>query len=164
MFVEFVKILGIVYFFYLIGSDGEVCVIDFQLDMQYYFIFVGKYECWIIIIIEIYCNEDFIFGVVVLVNQIGVDIYYGKYVDEFIEYVCKVGNGDKFEIGKWIFEVIVMFGYIKDSICVLVIDNEQDGQFIGVFIGDILFVSEVGCIDFYFEEMEKMVGQFYDSL
>ena len=100
-------------------------------------------------------NEDFISGAVALANQTGADIYHGKYADEPIEYARKAGNGDKFEIGKWTLEVIATPGHTKDSICVLAIDNEQDGQPIGVFTGDTLFVSEVGRTDFYPEEMEK---------
>lgn len=153
MFVESVKTPGIAHLSYLIGSDGEACVIDPQLDTQHYLTLAGKHECRITTIIETHRNEDFISGAVALANQTGADIYHGKYADEPIEYARKAGNGDKFEIGKWTLEVIATPGHTKDSICVLAIDNEQDGQPIGVFTGDTLFVSEVGRTDFYPEEM-----------
>ncbi len=164
MFVESVKTPGIAHLSYLIGSDGEACVIDPQLDTQHYLALAGKHECRITTIIETHRNEDFISGALALANQTGADIYHGKDADEPIEYAHKAVNGDKFEIGKWTLEVIATPGHTKDSISVLAIDNEQDGQPIGVFTGDTLFVSEVGRTDFYPEEKEKMAGQLYDSL
>ena len=164
MFVESVKTQGIAHLSYVIGSNGEACVIDPQLDTQHYLSLADNHACRITTIIETHRNEDFISGAVALANQTGAEIYHGKDADEPIEYARQANNGDTVEVGKWTLEVIATPGHTKDSICLLAIDNEQDGQPIGVFTGDTLFVSEVGRTDFYPEQMAEMAGLLYDSL
>ena len=99
MFVESVKTQGIAHLSYVIGSNGEACVIDPQLDTQHYLSLADNHACRITTIIETHRNEDFISGAVALANQTGAEIYHGKDADEPIEYARQANNGDTVEVG-----------------------------------------------------------------
>lgn len=164
MFIETIKTLGIAHLSYIVGSNGEACVIDPQLDTQRYLDIANGQECRITTVIETHRNEDFISGAVALASQTGAEIFHGKHADEPISYAKIVDDGDCFEVGNWSLKILATPGHTKDSICVIAIDIEQGEQPVGVFTGDTLFVSEVGRTDFYPNEKEAMVGKLYDSL
>ncbi len=164
MFVESIKTPGVAHLSYVVGSEGEACIIDPQLDIDKYLTVVEQHECRISSVIETHRNEDFISGALALKNRLGVTVYHGPNADAPIKYADTINNGDTLEIGACKLDVLTTPGHTKDSICILLTDTKTDNTPVGVFTGDTLFVNDVGRTDFYPDEMEKMAGELFDSL
>ncbi|GGW76683.1 MBL fold metallo-hydrolase [Alteromonas halophila] len=164
MFVETIKTPGIAHLSYIIGNDGEACVIDPQLDTDTYLKLANQHGCRITTVIETHRNEDFISGAKALGQRTQANIYHGPNADEPVSYAQTITEGEQLSVGAWCLEVIETPGHTKDSICVTATDTNASDEVIGVFTGDTLFVSDVGRTDFYPDEKEAMAASLYQSL
>jgi len=165
MFIETIKTPGIAHLSYVLGSNGEACVIDPQLDTDKYLKISNKHNCRITRVFETHRNEDFISGSVALKQRTQAEIYHGEDADKPIHYAAIVKDKETFKVGSWLLTVLKTPGHTKDSICIVFYDanNSQDTS-VGVFTGDTLFVHDVGRTDFYPKEKEHMASMLYDSL
>ncbi len=160
---EIVKSEGIAHKSYFIGSNGKAAVIDPRRDCDIYTEIAEHNNMEIEYIFETHRNEDYTIGSLELKEIVGADIFHGEGVDfEYGNYVCE---GDKFQIGSLVLEIIETPGHTDESISILVMDRDVSDDIYMIFTGDSLFAGEIGRCDLYGEvNKRKMAEAMYMSI
>jgi len=163
MMLEIVKSEGIAHKSYFLGSNGSATVIDPRRDCDIYIDIAEKNNMKIEYIFETHRNEDYTVGSLELREIVGADIFHGSGID--FEYGNSVKEGDKFQIGNLVLEVIETPGHTKESISIILKDRDVSNDVYMIFTGDCLFAGEVGRCDLYgTDETKKMAEMMYDSI
>ena len=160
---EIVKSEGIAHKSYFIGSNGKAAVIDPRRDCDIYTEIAEHNNMEIEYIFETHRNEDYTIGSLELKEIVGADIFHGEGVDfEYGNYVCE---GDKFQIGSLVLEIIETPGHTDESISILVMDRDVSDDIYMIFTGDSPFAGEIGRCDLYGEvNKRKMAEAMYMSI
>ena len=160
---EIVKSEGIAHKSYFIGSNGKAAVIDPRRDCDIYTEIAEKNNMEIVYIFETHRNEDYTIGSLELKEIVGADIFHGDGVD--FDYGNYVSDGDKFQIGSLVLEIIETPGHTNESISILVRDRDVSDDVYMIFTGDSLFAGEIGRCDLYGEvNKRKMAESMYISI
>ena len=160
---EIVKSEGIAHKSYFIGSNGTAAVIDPRRDCDIYIEIAEQNNMEIEYIFETHRNEDYTIGSVELREIVGADIFHGKNLD--FAYGNFVSEGNKFQIGSLVLEIIETPGHTPESISIMVIDKDVSEEVYMIFTGDSLFAGEIGRCDLYGEEnKETMAEAMYTSI
>ncbi|ADZ08706.1 beta-lactamase domain protein [Methanobacterium lacus] len=163
MILETVKSEGIAHKSYFIGSNGIAAVVDPRRDCDIYIDIAEKNNMRINYIFETHRNEDYTAGSLELREVVGADIFHGKGLD--FAYGNSVVEGDKFQIGNVVLEIIETPGHTNESISLLLKDREVSEYPYMVFTGDTIFAGEVGRCDLYGNnETLKMAKAMYNSV
>ncbi|MGN7473585.1 rhodanese-like domain-containing protein [Bacillus velezensis] len=149
---------------YLVGCQktGDAIVIDPSRNIKPYLQFVKEEGLNIVAAAETHIHADFVSGArelgvthqakLFLSDEGDADWKY-QYVDEIKHQLVK--DGDRFSMGKLIFEVMHTPGHTPESISFLLTDRGSNADRpIGIFTGDFVFVSDVGRPDL----LEKAAG------
>jgi hydroxyacylglutathione hydrolase len=114
-------------------------------------------------IFETHRNEDYTIGSLELREIVGADIFHGKNLD--FAYGNPVNEGDKFQVGSLVLEVLETPGHTDESLSIMVIDRDVSEDVYMIFTGDSLFAGEVGRCDLYGKkETMRMAKSMYDSV
>ena len=160
---EIVKSKGIAHKSYFIGSNGKAAVIDPRRDCDIYTEIAEHNNMEIEYIFETHRNEDYTIGSLELKEIVGADIFHGKGVD--FDYGNYISEGDKFQIGSLVLEIIETPGHTDESISILVMDRDVSDDIYMIFTGDSLFAGEIGRCDLYGEvNKRKMAESMYTSI
>jgi hydroxyacylglutathione hydrolase len=160
---EIVKSEGIAHKSYFIGSNEKAAVIDPRRDCDIYTEIAERNNMEIIYIFETHRNEDYTIGSLELKEIVGADIFHGKGVD--FDYGNYVNEGDKFQIGSIVLEIIETPGHTDESISILIRDRDVSDDVYMIFTGDSLFAGEIGRCDLYGEaNKRKMAESMYSSI
>ncbi len=160
---EIVKSKGIAHKSYFIGSNGKAAVIDPRRDCDIYTEIAEHNNMEIEYIFETHRNEDYTIGSLELKEIVGADIFHGKGVD--FDYGNYISEGDKFQIGSLVLEIIETPGHTDESISILVMDRDVSDDVYMIFTGDSLFAGEIGRCDLYGEvNKRKMAEAMYTSI
>jgi hydroxyacylglutathione hydrolase len=160
---EIVKSKGIAHKSYFIGSNGKAAVIDPRRDCDIYTEIAEHNNMEIEYIFETHRNEDYTIGSLELKEIVGADIFHGKGVD--FDYGNYISEGDKFQIGSLVLEIIETPGHTDESISILVMDRDVSDDVYMIFTGDSLFAGEIGRCDLYGElNKRKMAESMYTSI
>ncbi|HEX7467655.1 MAG TPA: MBL fold metallo-hydrolase [Methanobacterium sp.] len=163
MMFEIVKSEGIAHKSYFIGSNEKAAVIDPRRDCDIYTEIAERNNMEIIYIFETHRNEDYTIGSLELKEIVGADIFHGKGVD--FDYGNYVNEGDKFQIGSIVLEIIETPGHTDESISILIRDRDISDDVYMIFTGDSLFAGEIGRCDLYGEvNKRKMAESMYSSI
>jgi hydroxyacylglutathione hydrolase len=163
MMFEIVKSEGIAHKSYFIGSNEKAAVIDPRRDCDIYTEIAERNNMEIIYIFETHRNEDYTIGSLELKEIVGADIFHGKGVD--FDYGNYVSEGDKFQIGSLVLEIIETPGHTDESISILIRDRDVSDDVYMIFTGDSLFAGEIGRCDLYGEvNKRKMAESMYSSI
>lgn len=160
---EIVKSEGIAHKSYFIGSNGTAAVIDPRRDCDVYIEIAEKNNMKIEYIFETHRNEDYTIGSLELREIVGADIFHGKELD--FAYGNSVKEGDKFQVGSIVLEIMETPGHTDESISILLQDRDVSDDTYMIFTGDSLFAGEIGRCDLYGEENKnRMVAAMYKSI
>ena len=162
MFFERIESEGLAHYSYLIGHGGEAIVIDPRRDCDIYLEKAVQNGLRIAHILETHRNEDYVVGSVELACRTGAEMWHA---DEQLDYQYgrAARAGQKWEIGRLLFEAIDTPGHTPGSMSYLLYD--PDGNLNAVFSGDVLFAGAVGRVDLMgADRMESMASMLYDSL
>jgi hydroxyacylglutathione hydrolase len=160
---EIVKSEGIAHKSYFIGSNGTAAVIDPRRDCDIYIEIAEKNNMKIEYIFETHRNEDYTIGSVELREIVGADIFHGKGLG--FAYGNSVSEGNKFQIGSLVLEIIETPGHTDESISIMVKDRDVSNDVYMIFTGDSLFAGEIGRCDLYGEENKaRMAEAMYTSI
>lgn len=163
MILEMVKSEGISHNSYVIGSKGELAVIDPRRDVDIYLELSRKYDSAIRYIFETHRNEDYTVGSLELASRVDAEILHGQHMD--FEYGTEVIEGDIFDLGSIEMEVKETPGHTMESITLVVRDKDISNDAYLVFTGDVIFAGEVGRVDFFGEsKTPSMAELLYDSI
>lgn len=160
---EIVKSEGIAHKSYFIGSNGTAAVIDPRRDCDIYIEIAEQNNMKIGYIFETHRNEDYTIGSVELREIVGADIFHGKGLG--FAYGNSVSEGNKFQIGSLVLEIIETPGHTDESISIMVKDRDVSNDVYMIFTGDSLFAGEIGRCDLYGEENKaRMAEAMYTSI
>lgn len=161
--LETVKSDGIAHKSYFIGSNGAAAVIDPRRDCEIYIDIAEKNNMKIQYIFETHRNEDYTIGSVELTEIVGADIFHGMGVD--FGYGNYVKDGDKFQVGSLVLEILKTPGHTDESISIVLKDKDISDDVYMIFTGDSLFAGEIGRCDLYgVENTRKMAKEMYESI
>jgi hydroxyacylglutathione hydrolase len=160
---EIVKSEGISHKSYFIGSNGTAAVIDPRRDCDVYVEIAELNNMKIEYIFETHRNEDYTIGSLELREIVGADIFHGKKLD--FGYGNLVSEGDKFQIGSLVLEIIETPGHTDESISIMLKDRDVSDDVYMLFTGDSLFAGEIGRCDLYgAAETSRMAELMYESI
>lgn len=163
MMLETVKSAGIAHKSYFIGSNGTAAVVDPRRDCDIYIDIAEKNNMKIDYIFETHRNEDYTIGSLELKEIVGADIFHGGKIN--FNYGNSVVEGDKFQIGSIVLEIIETPGHTDESISIIVKDRDVSDDPYLVFTGDTIFAGEIGRCDLTgTDEIPRMAKAMYDSI
>lgn len=149
---------------YYVESEGEAAIIDPLRDIETYLQLASERKATIKYIFETHFHADFVSGHIDLAKATGATIVYGPNTEtKFNVHVAR--DGEKFQIGNVVMEVLHTPGHTLESSCYLL--KDENGEDYCVFTGDTLFVGDVGRPDLAQKgdlTMNDLAGMMYESL
>lgn len=150
---------------YYIESDGEAVVIDPLRDIDNYLAKAKRNNAKITYVFETHFHADFVSGHMDLSKATGATIVYGPTAVPGFE--AKVAfDGEKFKVGKLVFELLHTPGHTLESCCYLMYD--ETGKPSALFSGDTIFIGDVGRPDLAQkaanQTLEELAGLLFDSI
>ena len=166
MFFQQIKVEGLGCFSYLIGcpQDGRVFVVDPKRDSDDYLSIADENGLTISGIIDTHVHADHISGAHELRAHTGAPIYVSEEAD--VDYEHEVlRDGDRFELGSVLIEVIYTPGHTPNSVTLAVSDKARGASPEMIMTGDLLFVGSIGRPDLGGgERLDEQITNEYASL
>jgi len=148
---------------YLLAGKNYCAVIDPQRDVDVYITEARKMGVEITHIIETHLHADFISGHIDLAKQTGARIYVAESAKCTFDHVA-VSEGNSIELEDMLLQVLETPGHTPEHLSFVVIDKSRSDSPIGVFVGDTLFVGDVGRPDLFPDKEEELARKLYHSL
>lgn len=152
---------------YLIGAEGEACIVDPQRDVDQYIEEAQAQGLKIKYILETHLHADFVSGHCELAKRTGAEIVMSEMADAVFDHKS-VKDNDILHLGKSVtIKVIATPGHTVESVCYLVQDNNDKESAPKLLTGDTLFIGDVGRPDLvsgHGMSSEEMASMLYDSL
>lgn len=148
---------------YMLMGEKICAVVDPSRDVDTYLEEAKKRGLIITHILETHLHADFVSGHVDLAEKTGAKIYMPKSAEAVFQHVG-VEEGDEFYIENMKINVIETPGHTPEHISYIVTDTGRGGDPIGVFVGDTLFVGDVGRPDLFPNRADELARKLYDSL
>jgi len=148
---------------YILAGQKSCAVIDPQRDVDVYIEEAHALGVEITYILQTHLHADFISGHLDLAKKTGAKIYVAKSAGCQFDHVPLV-EGDTIEIENMELSVIETPGHTPEHLCYIVKDKSRGKNPIGVFVGDTLFVGDVGRPDLFPNMAIDLAGKLYDSL
>ncbi|MFD1861734.1 MBL fold metallo-hydrolase [Planococcus chinensis] len=148
---------------YVVGcqATGEAVVVDPMRNILPYVELAKKENLKIVGALETHIHADFVSGSRELADRFGTKLYISDEGDKDWKYQNLenvshqlLKDGDKFNIGNLIFEVVHTPGHTPESISFILTDTKAADLPLGIFTGDFVFVGDVGRPDL----LEKAAG------
>ena len=150
---------------YYIESNGEAAIVDPMRDIDPYLELANERKATIKYIFETHFHADFVSGHLDLSKATSSPIIYGPKTETKLA-VHIATDGEKFQLGELVIEVLHTPGHTLESTCYLL--KDKNGKNHCVFTGDTLFVGDVGRPDLAQKgneiTMNDLAGMMYESL
>lgn len=114
-------------------------------------------------ILETHLHADFISGHMDLAAKTGAKIYAPKSANCKFEHVSLV-EGNSIDIEDMRLDVLETPGHTPEHIVYVVTDKSRVDSPVGVFVGDVLFVGDVGRPDLFPDMADELAEKLYHSL
>lgn len=148
---------------YLLAGKASCAIIDPQRDVDLYIHQARELGVTITHILQTHLHADFISGHMDLAQRTGARIYAPRAAQCEFDHV-PVAEGDTIEIEDMLLQVIETPGHTPEHVCYTVTDRARGDAPIGVFVGDVLFVGDVGRPDLFPDRATELAGRLYHSL
>jgi len=149
---------------YLLISGDQAVVVDPQRDVEIYLEAAKEHGATIRHVFETHLHADFVSGHNELALRTGAQIYIGPKSGATVTHVA-VRDGFELQIGTLRIQVLETPGHTPESICLLIMDEEQSSRPRAVLTGDTLFVGDVGRPDLSKAfSAPALAGMLFDSL
>lgn len=148
---------------YILAGQKTCAVIDPQRDVDVYIREARAMGVEITHILQTHLHADFISGHMDLAKKTGAKIYMAKSAKGTFEHVA-LSEGDTIQLENMKLSVIETPGHTPEHLCYIVTDESRGETPIGVFVGDTLFVGDVGRPDLFPEMANELAGKLYHSL
>ena len=148
---------------YILAGSDICAVIDPQRDTDLYIEEARALGVEITHILQTHLHADFISGHMDLAKKTGAKIYVAKSAKCTFEHVA-LSEGDTIEIENMLIKVIETPGHTPEHLCYVVIDKSRGEDPVCAFVGDTLFVGDVGRPDLFPNRAEELAGKLYHSL
>jgi hydroxyacylglutathione hydrolase len=145
-------------------AGSEVCaVIDPQRDIDVYIDEARELGVVITHILHTHLHADFVSGHMDLAEKTGAKIYMAKLAKCTFSHVA-LSDGDTLEIEDMVIKVLETPGHSPDHLSFVVVDTSRGEDPVCAFVGDTLFVGDVGRPDLFPDIAKKLAGKLYHSL
>ena len=148
---------------YILAGKKSCAVIDPQRDVDFYIHEARALGVEITHILQTHLHADFVSGHMDLAAKTGAKIYVAKSAQCTFEHIA-LSEGNTIELENMRLDVIETPGHTPEHLCYIVTDTLRGETPIGVFVGDTLFVGDVGRPDLFPEIARDMAGKLFHSL
>lgn len=148
---------------YILAGKKTCAVIDPRRDIDLYINEARDLGVTITHILETHLHADFISGHMELAAKTGAKIYAPKSGNCKFEHIA-AAEGDSINIEDMRLDILETPGHTPEHIVYVVTDKSRGDSPIGAFVGDVLFVGDVGRPDLFPDIANDLAGKLYDSL
>ena len=148
---------------YILAGKESCAVVDPRRDVAFYIEEARALGVPITHILETHLHADFISGHMDLARRTGATIYAPKSANCKFDHV-PLAEGDTISLENMRLDVLETPGHTPEHIAYVVTDEVRGDKPIGVFVGDVLFVGDVGRPDLFPDMADELAGQLYHSL
>ncbi len=148
---------------YMLAGKSSCAVIDPQRDVEIYIHEARAQGVNITHILQTHLHADFISGHMDLAAKTGAKIYVAKSANCTFDHIA-LSEGDVVELEDMRLQVLETPGHTPEHLCYVVNDTSRSEGPVGVFVGDTLFVGDVGRPDLFPDLAEELAGRLYHSL
>ncbi len=148
---------------YILAGKNSCAVIDPQRDVDLYITEARALGVDITHILQTHLHADFISGHMDLAQKTGAKIYVAKSAYCAFDHV-PLSEGDTIELEDMVLQVLETPGHTPEHLSYVVIDKSRSDSPTGVFVGDTLFVGDVGRPDLFPDMAQDLAGKLYHSL
>lgn len=148
---------------YLLGGTQKCAIIDPERDIEAYIETARDLDLDITHIFETHLHADFISGHMELAEKTGATIFAPKVGNCKFDHKA-ISEGDKINLENMEINILETPGHTPEHICYVVIDKSRGIDPVGVFVGDTLFVGDVGRPDLFPGRAEELAEKLYDNL
>lgn len=148
---------------YILAGQKSCAVIDPQRDIDIYIHEARTQGVEITHILQTHLHADFVSGHMDLAKATGAKIYVAKSAECTFDHVA-LSEGDTIELENMLLSVLETPGHTPEHLCYVVTDRARGDSPIGVFVGDTLFVGDVGRPDLFPDIAVELAGKLYHSL
>jgi hydroxyacylglutathione hydrolase len=145
-------------------AGSEICaVIDPQRDIDVYIDEARELGVKITHILQTHLHADFVSGHMDLAEKTGAKIYGAKSAKYSFDHVA-LSEGDTIEIEDIVIKVLETPGHTPEHLCFVVVDTSRGEEPVCAFVGDTLFVGDVGRPDLFPDMADELADKLYHSL
>ena len=148
---------------YILAGKNGCAVIDPQRDVDIYITEARAMGVDITHILQTHLHADFISGHMDLAKKTGAKIHVAQSAHCTFDHVA-LSEGDSIALEDMVLEVLETPGHTPEHLAYVVIDKSRSDSPIGVFVGDTLFVGDVGRPDLFPDMAKELAGKLYHSL
>ncbi|MBN2415057.1 MBL fold metallo-hydrolase [bacterium] len=148
---------------YILAGKKSCAVIDPRRDVDLYINEARNLGVEITHILETHLHADFVSGHMDLAARTGAKIYAPKSGRCAFDHV-PLSEGDTVTLEDMVLSVLETPGHTPEHIVYVVTDTSRGDSPIGVFVGDTMFVGDVGRPDLFPDIAEELAGKLYHSL
>ena len=148
---------------YILAGSDVCAVIDPQRDTDIYIEEARSLGVKITHILQTHLHADFVSGHMDLAEKTGAKIYVAKSAKCTFDHEA-VSEGDTIEIEDIVIKVLETPGHTPEHLCFVVTDTSRGEDPVCAFVGDTLFVGDVGRPDLFPDIAEELAGKLYHSL
>ncbi len=148
---------------YMLAGKNTCAVIDPQRDVDIYINEARSMGVDITHILQTHLHADFISGHMDLARATGASIYVARSARCTFEHI-PLSEGDTVEIEDMALQVLETPGHTPEHLACVVVDRSRSESPAGVFVGDTLFVGDVGRPDLFPDMAQELAGKLYHSL
>jgi len=148
---------------YILAGSDICAVIDPQRDIDVYIDEARALGVKITHILQTHLHADFVSGHMDLAEKTGAKIYVAKSAGCTFDHVGLI-EGDTIEIEEMVIKVLETPGHTPEHLCFVVVDTTRGDDPVCAFVGDTLFVGDVGRPDLFPDMANELAGKLYHSL
>lgn len=148
---------------YILAGKNRCAVIDPQRDVDVYITEARAMGVDITHILQTHLHADFISGHIDLAKKTGAKIYVAKSAQCTFDHIS-LSEGDTIELEDMALKVLETPGHTPEHLSYVVIDKSRSDKPVGAFVGDTLFVGDVGRPDLFPDIAQELAGKLFHSL
>jgi len=148
---------------YILAGSDVCAVIDPQRDIDVYISEARALGVEITHILQTHLHADFVSGHMDLAKETGAKIYVARSARCTFDHVA-LSEGDTIEIEDMVIKVLETPGHTPEHLCYVVTDTSRGKDPVCAFVGDTLFVGDVGRPDLFPDIARELAGKLYHSL
>jgi glyoxylase-like metal-dependent hydrolase (beta-lactamase superfamily II)/rhodanese-related sulfurtransferase len=145
-------------------AGKEICaIIDPQRETDIYIKDARELGVTITHILQTHMHADLVSGHMDLAEKTGANIYIAKSANCTFDHEALV-EGDTIQLEDMVIKVLETPGHTPEHLSFVVVDTSRGEKPVYVFVGDTLFVGDVGRPDIFPEMAEELTEKLYHSL
>ncbi len=148
---------------YILAGSDVCAVIDPQRDIDIYIDEARTLGVEITHVLQTHMHADFVSGHMDLADKTGAKIYVAKLAQCSFDHIA-LSEGDTIELEDIVIKILESPGHSPDHLCFVVVDSTRGKDPVCAFVGDTLFVGDVGRPDIFPDIAQELAGKLFHSL